>query len=59
MIFWQEQTIFTGGEDGLVKAWRVPEADTTHMPASCESEDVKKRKFKGAPESSKARFKPY
>lgn len=63
-LLFQHRTVFTGGEDGQVKAWRMPSDDTVAMdePLSEESsQQIKKRKKQAkSPESEKkARFKPY
>ena len=63
-LLFQRRTVFTGGEDGQVKAWRMPSDDTVAMdePLSEESsQQIKKRKKQAkSPESEKkARFKPY
>lgn len=54
-----EPTIFTGGEDGLVKAWRTPEVMEASKFDVENSRDAQKPKKKSARESDKARFKPY
>lgn len=54
-----ETTIFTGGEDGLIKAWRTPEVMEASKFDSEDSRDARRPKKKSAGESDKARFKPY
>lgn len=55
----QEKIIFTGGEDGLVRAWRVPGAEPADTPMTEDSKVIKGKKHKETSENSNKRFKPY
>ncbi|KAL8824491.1 MAG: hypothetical protein Q9191_005025 [Dirinaria sp. TL-2023a] len=55
----QERTIFTGGEDGLIKAWRTPEVMEASKFDLEDSRDASRPKKISAGKSDKARFKPY
>ncbi|KAI4284257.1 MAG: hypothetical protein L6R38_001534 [Xanthoria sp. 2 TBL-2021] len=53
-------TIFTAGEDGLVKAWRSPEDPTVTAKAKDSGGTDKKRKKQNhSDKNERARFKPY
>ena len=67
-IYIQTQTIFTAGEDGLIKAWlqaattaeaaeqQMYENDETALPTY---KKAKRKNDSARNEGSKARFKPY
>ncbi|KAI4237688.1 MAG: hypothetical protein LQ349_001668 [Xanthoria aureola] len=53
-------TIFTAGEDGLIKAWRSSEDPTGTMKAEdLGSAGIKRKKQKHSDRDERARFKPY
>ncbi|KAL8691908.1 MAG: hypothetical protein Q9218_002954 [Villophora microphyllina] len=54
-----DETIFTAGEDGLIKAWRTfgDESNATEIKAS--SPDKKRKKHRSINNDERARFKPY
>ena len=52
--------MFTGGEDGQVKAWRLPlDGSASDVPMDEDPKTTKKRKKHEISESEKVRFKPY
>ena len=55
MCCWQTGTIYTGGEDGIVRAWRAPEAAAADEP-SVHKQPKKARKEEA---EKKKRFRPY
>ncbi|KAF8532645.1 hypothetical protein BDD12DRAFT_914570 [Trichophaea hybrida] len=60
----ETNTIFTGGEDGLVKAWRPPTTTTTTTTTTEESAEVEKKERRKEKKEKKdgekkKRYKPY
>lgn len=55
------KTVFTAGEDGLIKAWRTSsESNEDEMQdAEIEKPRQQKRKEKSKGEGEKGRFRPY
>ena len=64
-----DQTIFTAGEDGMVRSWRLPDAEAEAKVGGMEEAQVgdevrdgkaRKKREKGKHEEGKrARFQPY
>lgn len=52
----QSQTVFTGGEDGLVRAWKPADGEDAQSSSAKSSRPREKGKEKG---KTKERFKPY
>ncbi|KAL8761104.1 MAG: hypothetical protein Q9184_002755 [Pyrenodesmia sp. 2 TL-2023] len=53
-------TVFTAGEDGLIKAWRLPAEADRNISTKEAGNISKNRKKPGSPEEvERARFKPY
>ncbi|KAL9600934.1 MAG: hypothetical protein Q9219_002869 [cf. Caloplaca sp. 3 TL-2023] len=53
-------TIYTGGEDGLIKAWRASgENETASQSKDLADVDKKRKKHKTVDRDERARFKPY
>ena len=53
------QAIFTAGEDGLIKAWRIPETNPAQLQDKDGTEILQKRKDRANICDGKGRFKPY
>lgn len=53
----QSQTVFTGGEDGVVRAWRAEEARSESRESS--ETPSKSSRAKDKKPKEKERFKPY
>ena len=49
----QDAAVYTGGEDGMVKAWRVEEWSKEIVPAGPDRQSRAKERSKGT------KFKPY
>lgn len=53
-------TIYTAGEDGLIKAWRAPEEDDSNaLIDGPVGHNKKRKKHNGLEKDERARFKPY